>query len=155
MRMMFQTFVECGQELGSILEKSASNEEVNEIKNILARYITDIITSCDFGIHCHCLKNPEAEFRQWGRKIFAPPFRNAITGFHSQLSPSILSVLRLAPIDPKVSKYFRSMFEDTVNYRERSNITRNDFMQLLIQIKNKVNLEDENEILEMNGHGNL
>jgi hypothetical protein len=28
-------------------------------------------------------------------------------------------------------------------------------MQLLIQIKNKVNLEDEKEILEMNGHRNL
>ena len=64
-------------------------------------------------------------------------------------------MLRLGPIDPKVSKYFRNMVEDTVNYRERNNITRNDFMQLLIQIKNKVNLEDENEILEMNGHGNL
>jgi hypothetical protein len=28
-------------------------------------------------------------------------------------------------------------------------------LQLLIQIKNKVNLEDENEILEVNGQGNL
>ena len=42
-----------------------------------------------------------------------------------------------------------------MNYRERNNITRNDFIQLLIQIKNKVNLEDENEILEMNGQENL
>jgi cytochrome P450 family 6 len=66
-----------------------------------------------------------------------------------------MSVLRLGPIDPKVSKYFRSMVEDNVNYRERNNITRNDFMHLLIQIKNKVNLDDENEILGMNGHGNL
>jgi hypothetical protein len=47
------------------------------------------------------------------------------------------------------------MVEDTVNYRERNNITRNDFMQLLIKIKNEVNLEDEKEILEMNGHGKL
>jgi cytochrome P450 family 6 len=47
------------------------------------------------------------------------------------------------------------MFEDTVNYRERNNITRKDFMQLLIQIKNKGKLEEENEILEKNGHGNL
>jgi len=47
------------------------------------------------------------------------------------------------------------MFEETVNYRERNNITRNDFMQLLIQIKNKVNLDKENEIPEMNGYRNL
>jgi len=42
-----------------------------------------------------------------------------------------------------------------VNYREGNNITRNDFMQLLIQIKNKVNIDDENETLEINGNGNL
>jgi cytochrome P450 family 6 len=125
------------------------------MKDILARYSTDIISSAAFGIQCNCLKNPDAEFRQWGRKVFDASFRNAISNIFSQLYPNVLSVLKLGPIDPKVSKYFRSMFEDTVNYRERNNITRNDFMHLLIQIKNKGKLEDENEILEMNGHGNL
>jgi hypothetical protein len=42
-----------------------------------------------------------------------------------------------------------------VNYRERNNIKRNDFMQLLIQIKNKVKLDEENENVEQNGHGTL
>jgi len=155
MKMMFQTFVDCGQELGSILDKCATNEEVIEINDILARYSTDIISSCAFGIQCNCLKNPDAEFRQWGRKIFAPSFRNAILGFFIQIYPSVLKVLRLVHVDPKVSKYFRSMVEETVNYRERNNITRNDFMQLLIQIKNKVNIDEENEILQMNSYGNL
>jgi len=42
------------------------------------------------------------------------------------------------------------MFEETVNYRERNKITRNDFMQLLIQIKNKVKAEEDNDSLEQN-----
>ena len=155
MKRMFQILVDCGLELGSILEKCASNEEVIEIKDIMARYSTDIISSAAFGIQCNCLKNPDAEFRQWGRKFFKPTFRNAITGFFGQFFPSVLRVLKLGPIDPKVSKYFRSMFQDTVNYREGNNITRNDFMQLLIQIKNKVNIDDENETLDMNGYGNM
>jgi cytochrome P450 family 6 len=155
MKMMFQTLVDCGIELGSILEKSAANEETIEIKDILARFSTDIISSCAFGIQCNCLKNPDAEFRQWGRKIFDPSIRNTVTFFLMQFLPRVLNLLRLSTIHPKVSKYFRSMFKETVNYRERKNITRNDFIQLLIQIKNKVNLKDENEILEMNGGGNL
>jgi cytochrome P450 family 6 len=155
MKMMFQTLVDCGHELVSILEKSANNGEIIEIKDILARYSTDIISSCAFGIQCNCLKNPDAEFRQWGRKIFALSIRNVVTGFLLQLYPRVLSVLRLDPIDPKVSKYFRKMSEDTVNYRERNNITRNDFIHQLIQIKHKVNLEDENEILDMNDQGNV
>jgi cytochrome P450 family 6 len=47
------------------------------------------------------------------------------------------------------------MVEETVNYRESNNIKRNDFMQLLIQIKNKVKLDEENENIEQIGHGTL
>ena len=47
------------------------------------------------------------------------------------------------------------MVEETVNCRERNNITRNDFMHLLIQIKNKVKLEEDNEGLEQNVLGTL
>jgi len=47
------------------------------------------------------------------------------------------------------------MVEETVNYRERNNITRNDFMHLLIQVKNKVKLEEDNDGLEQNALGTL
>ena len=155
MKMMFQTLVDCGHELGSILEKSASNEEIIEINDILARYSTDIISSCAFGIQCNCLKNPDAEFRQWGRKIFAPSLRNAIIPFIASTVPSLLKVLKVHLVDPSISKYFLSVIEETVNCRERNNIKRNDFMHLLIQIKNKVKVDEDNENLEQSFHGTL
>jgi len=155
MKMMFQTLVDCGLELGSILEKSASNEEVIEVKDILARYSTDVISSCAFGIQCNCLKNPDAEFRQWGRKIFDPSFRTSVISFILITIPSLVSALKLRLLDPNISKYFHNMVEETVNYRESNNITRNDFMHLLIQIKNKVKLEEDNESLERNVLGTL
>jgi len=58
-------------------------------------------------------------------------------------------------LGPNISKYFLSVFEENVNYRERNNITRNDFMQLLIQIKNKVKLDEDNESLGQKDHGTL
>jgi cytochrome P450 family 6 len=58
-------------------------------------------------------------------------------------------------LDPETSKYFRNMVQDTVNYREKNHIKRNDFMQLLIQIKNKGKVEEEQSYPEQNGHGNL
>jgi cytochrome P450 family 6 len=155
MKMMFQTLVDCGIELGTILEKSALDEEIIEIKDILARYSTDVISSCAFGIQCNSLKNPDAEFRQWGRKAFVPSVRNSIVLLIAATFPRLLNVLKVSPLDPKISKYFRNMVEETVNYRERNNITRNDFMHLLIQIKNKVKLEEDNESLEQNVLGNL
>jgi cytochrome P450 family 6 len=153
MKMMFQTLVDCGHELGSILEETASKGEIIEIKDILARYSTDVISSCAFGIQCHCLQNPDAEFRQWGKKIFESSAPLAIAFSISALAPSALGALKLRTVDPKVSKYFRSMVKDTVSYREKNNIIRNDFMQLLIQIKNKGKGEEGYKNSEQNGNG--
>jgi cytochrome P450 family 6 len=155
MKMMFQTLVDCGQELGSILEESSHNQETIEIKDILARYSTDIISSCAFGIESNSLKNPDSEFRQCGRKIFKPSIRNLFLRTLSSIIPSLMRVLKLRIIDPKVSKYFQSMVQDTVNFREKNNLKRNDFMQLLIQLKNRGELEENHSHREQNGLGNL
>jgi cytochrome P450 family 6 len=78
-----------------------------------------------------------------------------MVSFIAQTVPNLLSVLKINVMDPSISKYFRNMVEETVNYRERNNITRNDFMHLLIQIKNKVKLEEENDGLEPSVFGTL
>jgi hypothetical protein len=66
-----------------------------------------------------------------------------------------VKVLQLRGSESEVSKYFRNMVQDTVNYREKNNIKRNDFMQLLIQIKNEGKVEEEHSYPEQNGNGNL
>ncbi|XP_069672099.1 probable cytochrome P450 6a14 [Periplaneta americana] len=137
MKMMFHTLVDCGQELGECLTETAKSEEVIEIKDVVARFSTDVISSCAFGIQCNCLKNPDAEFRQWGRKVFEPSIRGAISGLLSALTPKLFAVLKLQQLDKNVSKYFRKMVQDTISYREENDVKRNDFMQLLIQLKNK------------------
>ena len=49
-----------------------------------------------------------------------------------------------------VSFYFRKMVKDTVEYRETNNVHRNDFMQLLIQMKNKtLGAVEEDPLLKM------
>jgi cytochrome P450 family 6 len=152
MKMMFQTLVDSGHELGTILEEAASNEEIIEIKDIVARFTTDIISSCAFGIQCNCLQNPDAEFRQWGRKIFESSITRAVATSISALVPSAVSALNLRSIDPEISKYFRSMVQETVSYREKNNIKRNDFLQLLIQIKNKGKGEEGYKNSQQNGN---
>ena len=105
--MMFQTLVYCGIELRNILKKGASDEEIIEMKGILARYSTDIISSCAFGIQCNCLKNPDAEFRQWGRRVFVPTVRKSLISFIASTVPILLSELKLSSLDPSISKYVR------------------------------------------------
>ena len=143
LKTMFQRLVECGKGLQTCLEKVGEKGEVIEIKDVLARFSTDIISSCAFGIECNCLKNENAEFRQWGRKIFDPSLKRVFIGMLSAIAPVVLDTLKISLLDSDVSKYFRSMVQETVEYREKNNVKRNDFLQLLIQLKNKGLLEDE------------
>jgi cytochrome P450 family 6 len=152
MKMMFGTMVDCGKELKDILLKTARKGETIEIKDILARYATDIIASCAFGIQCNCLQNPDAEFRIWGRKIFLLTLRTKIFRFLSLLMPSLIRRFRVSFTPTDVSKYFTNMVNETVEYREKNNIQRNDFMQLMIQLKNKTLIAGEEDVLL---HGGL
>ncbi|XP_069672362.1 probable cytochrome P450 6a13 [Periplaneta americana] len=150
MKMMFQTLVDCGEELKTCLEESARKQETIEMKDLLARFSTDVISSCAFGIQCNCLKNENAEFRQWGRKVFTPTFRAVIFGLLSNIAPFILDITKFNGFDSEVSKYFRKMVSETVEYREKNNVVRNDFMHLLIQLKNKGFVDPDKDTADKN-----
>ena len=154
LKMMFQKLVECGKGLQTCLEKVGERGDVIEIKEILARFSTDIISSCAFGIECNCLKNEDAEFRKWGRKIFEPSLKHLVIGILSGAAPVVLDTLKLSTFDSDVTKYFRNMVQETVEYREKNNVKRNDFLQLLIQLKNKDVLDDEEKTEDQNNETN-
>lgn len=148
MKMMFGAVVECGKNLQNCLQKPANNGETIEIKDYLARYSTDVISSCAFGIECNCLKNPDAEFRNWGRRVFEPSIRQRITALLNVMCPPLVYILKLSLFPKDVCNYFRRMVRETVEYREAHNVQRQDFMQLMIELKNKTLVMGEGEELK-------
>jgi cytochrome P450 family 6 len=137
MKMMFGTLADCGRELQLCLEPLASKGQTIEVKDVLARYSTDIIASCAFGIQCNSLKNPDAEFRNWGRKIFEPTFKTRFVRTIDLALSSCPRFFRIRTSPKDVDSYFMNMVSDTVEYREKNGVKRNDFMDLMIQLKNK------------------
>jgi len=140
-KMMFQILVDCGNQLRAHVEQSAANGDTIEVKDILAKFSTDIIASFAFGVQCNCLQNPNAEFRIWGRKIFQTNFKTGIRDLAIFLSPTLASIVKIPFVPTDVTKYFKRMVKETIKYRENENVTRNDFMQLLIQMKSKTSLD--------------
>jgi cytochrome P450 family 6 len=145
LKMMFQTLVECGHELEKYFEEPANREDIIELKEILARFTTDVIASCAFGIQCNCLRNPDAEFRRWGRKLFEPSVNQNLRDILYFMVPTLAISLKIAITPPDISNFYMKMIKETVEYRERNNISRNDFMQLLIQLKNRGYLDTNNQ----------
>lgn len=55
--------------------------------------------------------------------------------------PSITIALRIPNTPPGVNSFLLKVVEDTVRYRERCNVKRNDFMQLLIEPKSEGSID--------------
>lgn len=79
MKFMFSTVVEVGERLRDCLQEIVKEDEELEIKDLLARFTTDVIGTCAFGIECNSLQDQNAEFRAMGRKSFENRRHNLLT----------------------------------------------------------------------------
>lgn len=126
----------CSTGLESILSDHASKNEDIDIKEIAGRFTTDIIGSCAFGLECNSLKDPDAEFRKYGKRVFDLSRFESVKRMLQRMFPTIAKLFGLRQVDPEMTEFFMKVVADTIDYREKNNIKRNDFLQLLINIKN-------------------
>ncbi|KAF2882935.1 hypothetical protein ILUMI_23240 [Ignelater luminosus] len=140
-KMMFQSLVDCSHELVRYMDGLSKSKEAMEVKEVVGRFTTDVIGTCAFGIECNSLKNPDSEFRKYGKKALAVNFM--LKSLIAISVPQIFDVLKIPLTNPTVTKFFMGVVKETVEYREKNNIIRNDFMHSLIQLKNNVKLKDE------------
>lgn len=75
MKQMFSNFLACSELLTKVVCDEVEKGKAIEIKEFLARFTTDVIGSCAFGVECNSLTNPDAEFRKYGKLIFENTFR--------------------------------------------------------------------------------
>ncbi|XP_058453136.1 probable cytochrome P450 6a23 [Malaya genurostris] len=133
MKMMFPTIVAAGEQFNDFLQTKAKQQSELELKDLLARYTTDVIGMCAFGIECNSMKDPNAQFRVMGKKIFSRS-RSRISGLLITIAPNLAQKLGISNIDPDVSEFFLNVVRETIDYRIKNNIQRNDFMDLLIRM---------------------
>lgn len=138
MKFMFSTIVDVADRfrdcLGTMLDDGS---EIIEIRDMLSRFTTDVIGTCAFGIECNSLKDPDAEFRNMGRKAFEEPRFGLLINVLIGLCKPLARYLGVKIVRNDVSAFFLKVVNDTVNYREKNNIHRNDFMDILIKLKNQ------------------
>lgn len=75
MKQMFNIVLSCSELLNKVVSDEVKNGEAIDIKEFFARFTTDVIGSCAFGVECNSLTNPDSEFRKYGKLIFESTFR--------------------------------------------------------------------------------
>ncbi|CAD7079493.1 unnamed protein product [Hermetia illucens] len=141
MKFMFSTVAEVAERFNATLANLVKPSAVLEMKDLSARFTTDVIGSCAFGIECNSLGTPDSEFRRYGTKVVSD-FPLPVLIFLATSYPDLARKFHLRIFSKDVSDFFMNTVRETIKYREKSNVRRNDFMDLLIQLKNN-KLEDE------------
>nr|AAV68097.2 cytochrome P450 CYP6P9 [Anopheles funestus]ABC87786.1 CYP6P9 [Anopheles funestus] len=144
MKQMFGTLWDVALELDKYMEENYRQPDI-EMKDVLGRFTTDVIGTCAFGIECNTLKTPDSEFRKYGNKAFEFNLMIFLKTFLASAYPSLVRKLRMKITFDDVEQFFLKIVKETVEYRESNNIKRNDFMNLLLQIKNKGKLDDSDD----------
>ncbi|XP_040170773.1 probable cytochrome P450 6a14 isoform X2 [Anopheles arabiensis] len=149
MKMMFSTIVAAGKQFKDFMEETVHEQVDFELKDVLARFTTDVIGMCAFGIECNSMRNPDAEFRVMGRKIFSKP-RGKVKSLVINSLPRLAKLIGLRTLDSEVSDFFMNAVRDTIKYRVENNVQRNDFMDILIRMRSDKETKSDDGTLTFN-----
>lgn len=134
MKNMVPLIADAGAAMNKYLYKqSMMNDEV-EMKEVTAKFTTDVITSCVFGVNAMSFEHEDAAFRSIGRRMFNFKLANAIRGTAYFFAPRIVSLFKLRFFEEGINEFCRDAFWDAINERRRTGAKRNDMVDIIIEM---------------------
>ncbi|XP_046668194.1 probable cytochrome P450 6a14 [Homalodisca vitripennis] len=147
MKNMFQLMGKCADQLQDHIDRVILHKGKFEVKDLIARFTTDIIATCAFGLEVNSIENRDDEFYRLSQVIFVPTRSFFLKAIIHRAFPTIAKAIKLDIFHPRLSALLRIM-KSTIEYRRTNNVTRNDFIDLLMKVKeNKSLVDDEDQIV--------
>ncbi|XP_050743325.1 uncharacterized protein LOC108030172 [Drosophila biarmipes] len=151
MKNMFPTVLSVGEELIRVIdERISSSPQTLEVTDLVARFTADVIGICAFGLECNSLRDPKAEFVQMGYSALRERRHGWLVDFLIFGAPKLAVKLGLQLLLPRVQVFYMSIVSNTIDYRVRNEVTLNDLMDLLIELKLKSDNGDRQTGLTFN-----
>lgn len=136
LKRMFPLILKCADHLKENIEKMVNRDEIIECRELTAKYTTDAISICAFGIDTNALSDENSEFRKMGKAIVTPSRSNMLWYLMKHSSPWFYDILaNIIPIS-KATQFFLRIAQENIHQRQIHNIIRHDFIDILIELKN-------------------
>lgn len=148
-KRMFYLLVECQEELRKLIVDTSriheATDEGVEVRELAAKFTIDVIGSCAFGIHVNALSNDDSAFRRMASRLSRPGYKATLWRMLRTALPTVYRILGVQVIDPEVTRFFKDVVSQMIEQRENeTGDKRHDFMDLLVELKNKGSLDVDN-----------
>lgn len=138
-KYMFQTVLDCVHKLEHVIEGGKTS--VVDVQLAMSSLSIDVIASVAFGIEANCLQDPDAEFGRMGRAINDGSFVNFLRFMIQTNMHWLMKLIGFHSLNSRVENFFKAIIYTTVAHRETNKICRNDFLDLMIRLKNSGEIE--------------
>lgn len=124
------------------------NSGIVDVSEASAQFTTDTIGRCAFGLDCNTLSDPDSEFRRTGRAIFTPRLRSTLLSITRLLGfGQLLDVFRIRGMPGNIYDFFDNLLETTMEQHKYGENARNDFIALLVKLKEEEKLKEQGQKL--------
>ncbi|XP_031335286.1 probable cytochrome P450 6a13 isoform X4 [Photinus pyralis] len=136
MKTTFPTICKYTDELLDVLHSGETNEV--DIHELLDRAAIDMFGCWALGLECSSLKDPKSKTAHYIRQFFnSSSSLDLLIRLISMTWPNLLAKIKFRSVQKPVADFFLNTITETLRYRKANNVVRNDFLQLLLQIKDK------------------
>ncbi|KAI4500374.1 hypothetical protein M0802_004336 [Mischocyttarus mexicanus] len=137
LKKMFDLMLIVGDDLDTYLESLSleGKGKTLDIKDLCAKFTTDLIGITAYGFKANSLIDPNAEFRKQGKKIFNFTWFRGFEILVMFFIPSLIKVIRANFFGKESGDFLRRVFWENVNHRKRSGIRKHDLVDLLIELQ--------------------
>ncbi|XP_050298155.1 cytochrome P450 6a2-like [Anthonomus grandis grandis] len=150
MKLMYDVVSVIGDRLEQYVDEFARNGKPIEAKDTALRFGSDLITTCFFGVDSDSINKPESSvFREFGQRIGTlRPLKMLLENIFNW---DLLANLGYRFSDKDITDFFTELARNTVEYREKNNFTRGDYLDILIQLRKKGALNDDETLNDGEG----
>ncbi|XP_026732391.1 cytochrome P450 6B2-like [Trichoplusia ni] len=134
LKAMFHIITDRAEKLQVITEEVV-DREFYDVRELMARYTTDFIGVCAFGIDMDSLTDENSHFRKLGKRIFERRFRDAMAGAFKIMFPELCKNIHL--LAPELEINMKHLVQTVLKNRNYKPSGRNDFIDLMLELREK------------------
>ncbi|PZC83862.1 hypothetical protein B5X24_HaOG200099 [Helicoverpa armigera] len=143
LKSMFPLVVACAEKLQNVGEDIVNKGGDCDVRELMARFTTEFIGACGFGIQMDTINNEHSLFRDLGRKMFNRSWRNFVLVPLYDLFPDFRTVFQKILHEPFLLDSMAEIVQNIRKQRNNKPIGRNDFIDLLLEVEAKGKMTGE------------